>query len=45
MSICYIRAIDINKFLDICIEKQGTSRDQYEELLRAFDLFDQGKIV
>ena len=35
------RAVDLNKFLDLCIDKQGVSKDQYEELMNAFDMFDQ----
>lgn len=41
MYIVPLRGIDINKFLDLCIDKQGSSKDQYEELLNAFDMFDQ----
>ena len=38
------KSISFNQFLDIIIDKQGSSKDHHEEIVNCFNLFDYGNI-
>jgi len=35
--------LDFNEFLETVIDRQGDSRDIYDEILKGFSMFDHGK--
>ena len=38
----HIMALNFNQFLDLIIDKQGSSTDHHDEILNVFRLFDYG---
>ena len=39
----FSRDVDFNEFLEIVINRQGETRDIYDEILKGFEMFDFGE--
>ena len=43
MGLSLSRSLDFNEFLETVIDRQGDTRDIYDEILQGFKMFDCGE--
>lgn len=43
ISLYFFRMLDFNEFLETVIDRQGDSRDIYDEILKGFSMFDRSE--